>query len=169
MPFTVEHAAALELGRSHLASLLRARVPEGWPHFPGAYSATSAVMAGVENDSPSVIWGTYLFLLRHGAGLVGSGGYKGEPNTGRVEVGYEIAPEFQNQGFGTEATRGIIAHAFSCSEVEFVQAHTLAEPNASTRVLEKVGMTLVETIDDPDEGAVWRWCVARSDWAASRS
>lgn len=85
---------------------------------------------------------------------------------GRVEVGYEIAPGFRNQGFATEATRAMVAHAFSQPDVEFVLAHTLPEHNASTKVLEKVGMTLVEAVNDPDDGVVWRWALSRSDSAA---
>lgn len=166
IPFTVEHAAALERGRSHLASLLRAHVPEAWPHFPEAYVWRRAGMGEGDDDSSSALWGTYLFLLRDASALVGSGGYKGEPNAGLVEVGYEIAPEFQNQGFATEAMRGMIAHAFTSSEVQSVQAHTRAETDASTRVLEKVGMTFVETINSSDGDAVWRWRVARPDWVS---
>ena len=146
--------------------LLRARVPAGWPHFPEAYSAAGLGLDGKEKDTSP--WGTYLFLLRDGSALVGSGGYKGGPTAGRVEVGYEIAPEFQNHGYATEATRAMISLAFAHPEVEFVQAHTLTERNSSTSVLEKLGISRVDTINDPDEGAIWRWSVARPDWPVSQ-
>ncbi|MDQ3783354.1 MAG: GNAT family N-acetyltransferase [Actinomycetota bacterium] len=51
------------------------------------------------------------FLLKDHFSLVGSGGYKGGPRGGIVEVGYEIAPGHQNQGFATEASRGMIDYA----------------------------------------------------------
>lgn len=35
-----------------------------------------------------------------------------------------------------------------------VDAHTLAERNASVRVLEKVGMKFMGAVDDPDVGEV---------------
>jgi RimJ/RimL family protein N-acetyltransferase len=38
-----------------------------------------------------------------------------------------------------------------------VIAHTLAEYNASTRVLQKVGMQFVGEHNDPEDGVVWRW------------
>ncbi len=157
VPFTAEHAGALADGASHLGSLLRTRIPDGWPHFSDAYGSDPT--APVEPR-----WGTHLFMLKDGAALVGSGGFKGGPREGAVEVGYEIAPEFQGQGFATEATRAMIEHAFSLEEVLLVQAHTLAEPNASTRVLEKVGMLTVETIKDSEEGPIWRWVLQRDDW-----
>lgn len=38
-----------------------------------------------------------------------------------------------------------------------VIAHTLCQPNASTRVLEKCGFARDGFGEDPDEGQVWRW------------
>lgn len=37
-----------------------------------------------------------------------------------------------------------------------VQAHTLGEENASTRVLARLGFRLHGPVDDPEEGTVWR-------------
>ena len=127
--------------------------------MPGRFSSVQ----DSKRDPASPDWGTYLFLLRDRSWLVGSGGYKGEPVDGVVEVGYEIAPQFQNQGLATEATRAMIAHAFSHGDVKWVQAHTLGVPNASTKVLENVGMVFVEALDDPDEGVIWKWRIDRSD------
>jgi len=45
----------------------------------------------------------------------------------------------------------------SSAAVLRVIAHTLPETNASTRVLEKVGMNFVGEVIDPDDGRVWRW------------
>jgi len=36
-------------------------------------------------------------------------------------------------------------------------AHTLPEPNASTRILEKVGLRRDGEARDPEVGVVWRW------------
>ncbi len=46
------------------------------------------------------------------------------------------------------------ARAAGCTTVI---AHTLAEPNPSTSVLTRLGFTRTDTIEDPDEGPVWRW------------
>jgi hypothetical protein len=37
----------------------------------------------------------------------------------------------------------------------------LAERNASTAVLAKIGMQHVATVTDPDEGDLWRWEIAK--------
>jgi RimJ/RimL family protein N-acetyltransferase len=41
--------------------------------------------------------------------------------------------------------------------VRTIQAHTLPEQNASTRVLEKCGFTFTGEIIHPADGPVWRW------------
>jgi [ribosomal protein S5]-alanine N-acetyltransferase len=47
--------------------------------------------------------------------------------------------------------------------VQAVIAHTLAEINASNRVLQKVGMKFVAAVDDLEEGKIWRWQIRRDE------
>ena len=49
---------------------------------------------------------------------MGSGGFKGNPLGGGVEIGYEIARVFRNRGLATEAVEGMISLAFSFPEIE---------------------------------------------------
>jgi RimJ/RimL family protein N-acetyltransferase len=103
-------------------------------------------------------WLPYLFLFRPDQALVGLGGFKSVPNQERtVEIGYSVAPSYQGRGLATSAARQFIEIAFESKLVDCVCAHTLAEPNASTRVLEKCGMTKVSETIEPDVGNVWRW------------
>jgi [ribosomal protein S5]-alanine N-acetyltransferase len=103
-------------------------------------------------------WLPYLFIFRPDQVLVGLGGFKSVPDAKRtVEIGYSVAPSYQSKGFATSAAGQLIAIAFESNLVDCVCAHTLAEPNASTRVLEKCGMTQVSETVDPDVGNVWRW------------
>lgn len=96
------------------------------------------------------------------------GGFKGKPNQeGVVEIGYEIIPNYRNQGLATEVAQGLIDYAFSYPQVQLVIAHTLAEKNASTKVLEKVGMFYQETINDPEDGMIWRWSLERTKYQNS--
>ena len=53
----------------------------------------------------------------------------------------------------------LIELASDSAAVRRVVAHTLPEKNASTRVLEKVGMRLLGEVMDPEDGRVWRWQV----------
>ncbi|MDX1672401.1 MAG: hypothetical protein R3211_08660 [Balneolaceae bacterium] len=57
----------------------------------------------------------------------------------------------------------MIDHLFAHDFIETVIAHTLAVESASNAVLKKkVGMKFMEEIEDPEEGAVWRWAISRN-------
>ncbi|MCP5517501.1 MAG: GNAT family N-acetyltransferase [Verrucomicrobiales bacterium] len=97
-------------------------------------------------------------IHRESGGVVGRCGFKGPPDAeGVVEIAYGIEPEQQSRGFATEATAALASHAFSQPLVRLVRAHTLPQPNASTRVLEKCGFTRIGEVQDPEDGSVWRW------------
>lgn len=108
-------------------------------------------------------WWSYLFLLDPPRVVCGMGGYKGPPKDGVVEIGYSIAPSLRGRGLATAAARELVRIALADPSVVAVQAHTLAEPNASTRVLEKIGMRNIGELIDPAEhdGPIWRWRLDR--------
>ena len=111
-------------------------------------------------------WGSYFFLCPALGSLVGSGGFKGKPDsTGTVEIGYEIGKEHWNRGFASEATQGMIDFAFRHEEVKFVTAHTLAEQNASCTVIQKSDLTLIREINDPTDGNIWFWQISKEEHA----
>jgi RimJ/RimL family protein N-acetyltransferase len=90
--------------------------------------------------------------------VVGSAGFKGPPDAdGVVEISYGVNPDHQGKGYATEAAQALTAYAFSSGQVLVVRAHTLPEPNASTRVLAKCGFRHVGEVIDPEDGLVWRW------------
>ncbi len=100
-------------------------------------------------DPSTHLWYTYwLIVLKAenvGAGLVG---FKGYPNeSGSTEIGYGISPRFQNQGYMTEAVRGLVDWAFLHPFCQTVTATTVKNP-ASNRLLEKLGAELVEQSRD---------------------
>jgi RimJ/RimL family protein N-acetyltransferase len=101
-------------------------------------------------------WGTHLLVHRADGALVGLGGFKGPPVEGTVEIGYGIAPAYRRRGLATEAAARLTSMAASGGAVT-VQAHTLAQDNASTRVLARLGFQRAAEVDDPDDGPLWRW------------
>jgi RimJ/RimL family protein N-acetyltransferase len=149
--------------RDELATLLQVTLPKNWPHFPDTFSPTANEPA----DSSSTHWRGYFFIWPVGGVLVGNGGFKGPPNrSGTVEIGYEIAAEYWNRGFATEAAQGVIDYAFAQREVQIVIAHTLAEKNASNCVLQKVGMMYGAEVDNRELGKIYRWQISRKEYTA---
>ena len=157
------HVKALLHNRSELAAILQVNIPDSWPNFPEAF----ALPADDFHDSsllPSD-WNGYFFIYPKDRVLVGNGGFKGQPDdSGIVEIGYEIASEYWNHGFATEAAQGMIDYAFAHEQVRTVIAHTLAYVNASNKVLQKVGMQFVAEVDDAEEGKIWRWQISRDEY-----
>jgi len=100
-------------------------------------------------------WGPQLFFDDDGA-LVGNAGWKGRPQEGAAELGYAVAPSRQRRGIATAAVRELVERARQ-ADLRVVFAHTLAEENASTKVLTRCGFTRTAELTDPDEGRVWRW------------
>lgn len=95
--------------------------------------------------------------------VVGTAGFKGPPGAeGVVEIAYGVAPEYQGRGYATEAASALVEFALNDSRVQTVRAHTLPEPNASTRVLTKNGFRHLGEVIDPEDGRVWRWELPRS-------
>lgn len=143
-----------------LARLLGATVADGWTGFPESLPVLRSAYATNPHEHA---WGTFFFVLDDPRTLVGLGGYKGAPsNEGAVEIGYAIAPAFRGRGLATAAVQHMVARGFRESQVTFIDAHTLAQPNASTRVLEKSGFVVLDTLEDPDEGPIWHWRLKRT-------
>jgi [ribosomal protein S5]-alanine N-acetyltransferase len=105
-------------------------------------------------------WGGYFVVDEGTREVVGSCAFKAPPTEdGAVEIAYFTYPGFEGRGYATAMARKLIQLAKNSAAVRQVIAHTLPEPNASTRVLQKVGMNFVGEVIDPEDGRVWRWQV----------
>jgi ribosomal-protein-alanine N-acetyltransferase len=115
--------------------------------------------AGLRDSTSADPW-TLGFSLVHRDSdtVVGKCGFKGPPAAdGMVEIAYGVSPEYRGKGYATEAAQSLTDYAFSSGKVRVVRAHTLPEPNASTRVLIKCGFRRIGEVIDPEDGLVWRW------------
>lgn len=147
-PVGIEMRIAMHSSRQAFANLLGVRLPEGWPEFPQAFA--------VDSDSSSPPWSGYLFAGKDSCNLIGNGGFVSSPDSsGAVEIGYEIAPEYRNQGFATEAAQALMEIAHK-GGARTVIAHSLPFPNASNAVMRKLGMSFVSELGARDD-RVWRW------------
>jgi [ribosomal protein S5]-alanine N-acetyltransferase len=111
-------------------------------------------------DPRRAVWGTRFFLAGEPPELVGWGGFKGPPDDGFIEIGYEIAASRRRQGLASAAVAALLAEAFAAANVKGVIAHTLPEPNPSNRLLENAGFVHAGTIEEQGETA-WRFILGR--------
>jgi ribosomal-protein-alanine N-acetyltransferase len=124
----------LRLLRAEDAAALREVVDVGWVE-------AQAARTGDRTLSPWAV------VLRDGGGVVGYCGFFVRPVKG-ITMGYAIAPRYRGRGFATEAAAAVL---------DWAQAHgvdvyaSIRPPNpASARVLEKIGMRLVDSYCDED-------------------
>jgi RimJ/RimL family protein N-acetyltransferase len=98
----------------------------------------------------------YLVVDGEAHQLVGTCSFKGPPAEGAAEIAYYTFAGFEDRGIATAMAGFLIEQAAAMPGVAKVIAHTLPERNASTRILEKIGMTLAG-VGEEDGTAVWRW------------
>ena len=157
-PATADHVRALIAGDDAFAEQFGLAVSPGYLEFDGVLEHfLTALDAGAD---PS--WHTQLIVHRADRALIGLGGFKGPPTDGRVEIGYGISPAYRHQGYATEAAQLMVDTARAAG-VTTVIAHTLPETNHSTRLLTTLGFAQTTTVDDPDDGPVWRWELPLTD------
>lgn len=90
--------------------------------------------------------------------VVGNLGFKGPPDgEDCVEIAYGVVPAREGRGLATAAARAGVALAREHNGVRQVRAHTLPERNASNAILAKLGFEFAGEVEDPEDGAVWRW------------
>jgi RimJ/RimL family protein N-acetyltransferase len=160
IPCSIEQMQKLIEGADAFQSVYKLQVVDGYMPFAGALQYILNQMQTSQVEHP---WLPYLFVFRPDRAVVGLGGFKTAPDAARrVEIGYSVAPSYQGRGFATSAARQLIEIAFASELVDCVCAHTLAEPNASTKVLTNCGMSKVSDAIDPEVGKLWRWEIGKS-------
>ncbi len=162
IPFTEEHYQAIFKDNNiKLGELLNITTPQAWTGFSEARKAINAlydIFISLNNDAR---WGSYFIILQTEKKLIGTCGFKGKPdNNNCVEIGYEINTSYQNKGFATEVSKALIDFTFK-QKVAGIKAHTLADENASARVLRKCNFKFTGEFNDPEDGMVWSWYLGK--------
>jgi [ribosomal protein S5]-alanine N-acetyltransferase len=157
-PHLPRHLRALLRGPQEFENVAGLRVADGI--HEQLLSASSDFKTSVENGKESDPW-RFGFGVIHKIDntLMGMCGFPGPPDSdGVAEIAYGIAPTYQGKGYATEVANALIDFASRDARVKKICAHTLAETNASARVLEKCGLKKVsETIDPENNLPIWRW------------
>ena len=140
LPQTLESARALLAGEDAGLSLA-----DGYPHA----DTLDALRMFVENGSTDDDGGWFVTLAD--GRVIGDCGTIGwTDQDGRVEIGYGLAAPYRGKGYGTEAVRVLADWVAAQPGVTAVTAEVEVGNNASRRLLERLGFTLVDP-DDTDD------------------
>src|SRR5690348_9492542 len=71
---------------------------------------------------------------------IGCSGLQPLEDTGDIEVGYSLQPEFWRRGIGYECARGWLDHGFNKLGLERIVAIAVSENVGSWKIMEKCGM-----------------------------
>jgi [ribosomal protein S5]-alanine N-acetyltransferase len=140
------------------AGLIDAQVPTTWPSDGWDEDAYNYLLTRMEKYPDYRGWSRYIVLkapeggrrtLAGGCGLLGPIELTGDP-----EIGYGLLPEFQRQGYATEAVAALVEWIFQHPHVRSVNAQTFPDHKGSLAVLARIGFQLAGTGPGPEEGTI---------------
>ena len=114
----------------------------------------TSTMAIYPSDGPAMPWVGYLAEVD--GEWVGSCAFKSPPVDGAVEIAYFTFPGHEGRGYAARMARELVTLAREHGAAQ-IRAQTLPEPNASTRILEKLGFRWAGAVQHPEDGTVWEW------------
>jgi ribosomal-protein-alanine N-acetyltransferase len=97
------------------------------------------------------------FLAEEDGRIVGGCGFAAPAAGGEAEIAYFTFPGNEGRGIATRMASALIESAKDAAVDVVFTAHTLAEENASTRILGKLGFRCLGVVMHPEDGAVWKW------------
>lgn len=106
--------------------------------------------AYIENMYGFYKYGMWLVFSRETGKLIGRAGLEHD------ELGYMIAPEFQNQGYATEVCRFVIDYARENTDFEELYCRIDERNTASVRLAKKLGFTNSGHMDDDIHASIYR-------------
>ncbi|MEZ4642380.1 MAG: GNAT family N-acetyltransferase [Chloroflexota bacterium] len=154
-PLTMAHLQLALRGQELLAAALAFPIVADMA-YPAVHRAMQTkVQKMAQADMATHAWYTYwLMVLKANPVAIGMIGFKGAPNVhGEVEIGYGVAPEYERQGYTTEAAQALVAWGLAQPTCHAVIAATYKDNVASQRVLQKIGMTLAQ---EEETEFIWR-------------
>jgi len=137
----------------------------GTPPLTGMAQARAA-LARVQAEYRAGALARWAVELRATGEFVGWAGLKLNRETvnGRadfVDLGYRLLAPHWGQGYGTEAGRAWLAQGFGALRLPLVAGYAEAAHGASRRILEKVGLVLVNLFEGPS-GTPCAWYEAQN-------
>jgi len=88
---------------------------------------------------------------------VGGGAFVGPPKEGCVEIAYFTLNAEQGRRYASQTAAGLVEIARAHAPDIKLKAFTLKEENPSTRILKRLGFSIIGVAQDADAGEVWEW------------
>ena len=161
VPFTaqlLELAAADD--RPGFGRVAGVRIPESWPPHGVRFHQLPLQLDALRQDPEGLPWhGRLIVVAANGVRtLAGVINLKGPPDEhGRVEIGYEVLPEFRRRGVASAAERELLAWCFGQARVSAVRARTLNGNTVSQHMLKRLGFARIGPERDPELGEMVVW------------
>jgi [ribosomal protein S5]-alanine N-acetyltransferase len=131
-----------------LGESIGATIPSCWPNIDWEPHVYAFIRRQWQFHPQTIGWHRYA-LLPEGERFTLIGSLGSHPlNETDAELGYGILEPWQNRGFATEATLGLIEYLF-CSGRQRIRAQTFPHLIASQRVMQKCGMKPAGDGDEP--------------------
>ncbi len=88
---------------------------------------------------------------------VGGGAFVGPPKDGYVEIAYFTLENERGQRIASQTAATLVEIARAQDPKIGLKAFTLKEDNPSTKILKRLGFSIVGVAKDADAGEVWEW------------
>jgi RimJ/RimL family protein N-acetyltransferase len=102
--------------------------------------AAKAIQQSASRDP--LLAGWFQYAVERDGVLIGDIGVNLHENLMQAEIGFTFAPEYQGQGYATEAVRGLLGMLFVERKLHRVSAECDARNVSSARLLERLGFRL---------------------------
>ncbi|MEH1788005.1 MAG: GNAT family N-acetyltransferase [Nostoc sp.] len=160
VPLKLEIVKAAILGNSELARSLAVTVLPDWPdeEFIQILPGIADILSKYALQSQ---WGWGSLIIHKAENkLIGHVMIKIIPDatgspTDSVELGYQVVPSYRRQGYASEAAKAMADWTLYQPGIKKVTAGCNADNIGSKRVLEKIGMRLIET---RGKVLIWELC-----------
>ena len=112
-------------------------------------TAYGEMLDGCRRDPENRIWyAPWKMILKESSQSIGDLCFKGPVKNHAVEIGYGVQPQYEGNGYTTEALQAMTQWAFGQKDIVFVEAETDPDNKASQRVLEKCNFVSEDTMGE---------------------
>ena len=131
--------------------------------LPPDFIISAAIEALRRGEDPRW-YSFYVFVDAADGAIAGSGGFKGAPVSGEVEIGYGVAEVRRGMGLATAAVRELLGVVRADTEVSAVLAETARNNSAPGRVVEKTGFVWTGERHTAEDGQLDLWRIDLRDF-----